>query len=117
MAVRRPEFERRPRTAPGMKAPHDIGGDPAGPIDTADHEKAFWEHRADAIRNLTRHVARTDEMRRAQESLGAELYEELSYTERQVAAMVQIFLEKGVLTTAELAAKMAEIDARERASE
>jgi len=98
-----------------VKSPHDIGGDPAGPIDTADHEKAFWEHRADAIRNLTRHVARTDETRRVQESLGRELYDQLGYTERQITAMVQLFLEKGILTTAELAAKIAEIEARERA--
>ena len=97
-----------------MKAPHDIGGDPGGPIDAADHEKAFWEHRADAIRNLTRHIARVDELRRIQESLGRELYDTLGYTERQMTSLVQVFLEKGILTTAELAHKIAEIEARER---
>ena len=100
-----------------MKSPHDIGGDPEGPIDTGDHEKAFWEHRFDALSNLTRHLARTDERRRAQESLGRELYDTLSYSERGVAAMVTVFLEKGVITTAELTRKLEEIEARERAIE
>ena len=93
-----------------------MGGDPAGPIDTEDHEKAFWEHRADAIRNLTRHIGRTDEMRRIQESLGTELYHKLSYTERSVTSLVQLVLEKGVVTSPELAQKIAEIEAREHAS-
>lgn len=93
-----------------------MGGDPAGPIDTADHEKAFWEHRADAIRNLTRHIGRVDELRRIQESLGTELYHKLSYTERSMTSLVQLFLEKGVLSSAEIAQKIAEIEARERAS-
>jgi hypothetical protein len=115
MAGRRPESDRGSAKRADVKAPHDVGGDPGGHYDPADHEKAFWEHRADAIRNLTRHIARTDEMRRIQEGLGRELYDSLGYTERQITSFVQVLLEKGVVTTAELAHKVAEIEAREKA--
>lgn len=97
-----------------MKAPHDLGGDPAGPIDTGEHEKAFWEYRVDAIRNLTRNLVFTDEVRRMQEGLGKEMYDRLSYTERQIAGYTQLLLEKGIVTTAEIARKLAEIDEREK---
>lgn len=97
-----------------MKAPHDMGGDPAGPIETDEHEKAFWEYRVDAIRNLTRHLVLTDEMRRMQEGLGKELYDKLSYTERTITSYAGMLLQKGILTTADLTRKLAEIDEREK---
>lgn len=100
-----------------------MGGEPAGPVDRSEHANAFWEQRVDAIRMLTGRIERdggplirTDEMRRAIESLGAQAYDELSYYEKWVRAMTLLLLEKGVITTAELGEKLAEIDAREEES-
>ena len=32
------------------RRPHDMGGEPGGPIDTADHGMKFWEKQANALR-------------------------------------------------------------------
>jgi hypothetical protein len=103
-----------------FRLPHDVGGDAAGPVDRSDHEKAFWEQRVDAIAMLTRKLRRdgeplirTDELRRAIESLGAQAYGELSYYEKWIRGTATLLLEKGVITTDELGAKLAEIEARE----
>jgi len=95
------------------KKPHDMGGEPGGPIDTVDHGMKFWEKQANALRStLTRSkVLRLDELRRAAEDLG-ERYYELEYFERTTHALRQILLERGTFTEAELAAKMAEVRKR-----
>src|SRR5205814_2973767 len=95
------------------RRPHDMGGEPGGPIDTADHGMKFWEKQANALRNtLTRRkVVRLDELRRAAEDLG-ERYYELEYFERTTHALRQVLLERGYFTEAELAAKIAEVRKR-----
>src|SRR5690242_17499533 len=95
------------------KRPHDMGGEPGGPIDTVDHGMKFWEKQANALRNtLTRgKVVRLDELRRAAEDLG-EKYLELEYFERTTHALRVVLLEHGFFTEAELAAKMAEVRKR-----
>ena len=95
------------------KKPHDMGGEPGGPIDTVDHGMKFWEKQANALRNtLTRgKVLRLDELRRAAEDLG-ERYYELEYFERTTHALRQVLLERGYFTEAELAAKIAEVRKR-----
>jgi len=95
------------------KKPHDMGGEPGGPIDTVDHGMKFWEKQANALRNtLTRgKVLRLDELRRAAEDLG-ERYYELEYFERTTHALRQVLLERGYFTEAELAVKMAEVRKR-----
>jgi hypothetical protein len=95
-----------------VKAPNDVGGEPAGPIDTVDHPKADWEHQVDGMLNLIRGMTTVDELRRHMEGLGSELYHQLGYTERMVSAIAQMFLRKGTITSAELARKLEEIDAR-----
>ncbi|MCA3099973.1 MAG: hypothetical protein ACK5X5_01750 [bacterium] len=91
----------------------DIGGDRAGPVDTADHGMKFWEKQANAMRStLSRKgITRTDELRRAAEELG-ERYAGLAYFERTTSALRTILIEKGLITEDELAAKMAEVRAR-----
>jgi hypothetical protein len=93
---------------------HDIGGDAAGAIDTGDHQKAFWEQRVDALANLlsNRGIIRTDEGRRAREALGRELYFALSYSARMIVASSNLLIEKNIFTSAELAAKMADVERR-----
>jgi hypothetical protein len=95
------------------KRPHDMGGEPAGPIDTVDHGMKFWEKQANALRNtLTRRkVVRLDELRRAAEDLG-ERYYQLEYFERTTEALRRVLLEHGFFTEAELAAKIAEVRRR-----
>ena len=95
------------------KKPHDMGGEPGGPIDTVDHGMKFWEKQANALRNALTgsKVLRLDELRRAAEDLG-ERYYELEYFERTTHALRQILLERGYFTEAELAAKMAEVRKR-----
>ena len=95
------------------KRPHDMGGEPGGAIDTADHGMKFWEKQANALRNtLTRRkVVRLDELRRAAEDLGDD-YLKLEYFQRTTHALRVVLLQRGFFTEAELAAKMAEVRKR-----
>src|SRR5262245_28159269 len=98
------------------RAYHDLGGLPDGPIDRTERELEPWEKRVDAILRLLsepeRAVIGVDELRRAIEGLGADEYDRLSYYERWIAAIANLLLEKGVLTTEELGRKLDEIRAR-----
>ena len=90
-----------------------MGGEAAGPIDTADHGMKFWEKHANALRNTltSRKIVRLDELRRAAEDLG-ERYYELEYFQRTTEALRRVLIEHGYFTEAELAAKMAEVRGR-----
>ena len=94
------------------KSPQDIDGNPAGPVDTTDHGMKFWERQANALRSTLGRagITRTDELRRAAESLPN--YGELAYFEITTAALRTILLEKGYFTEQELQEKMAEVRAR-----
>ena len=99
-----------------MRAPHDIGGLPGGPVDTEPHAATFWEKQIDAINVLLsdekRRILSRDERRLAIESLGEEVYQTLSYYERWTAAVTRLLLQKGILSQDEIDAKIAEIRAR-----
>jgi nitrile hydratase subunit beta len=93
---------------------HDRGGWPgAGPINKAEHEVSMWEKRTDALVNLLREkrMLRTDELRRAVESLAPGDYEQLSYYERWIVAIKSLLIEKGILTAAEIDQKLKEWNA------
>jgi hypothetical protein len=96
-----------------MKRAHDMGGDEAGAIDTADHGMKFWEKQANALRGtLTRgRIVRLDELRRAAEDLD-ERYGQLEYFQRTTEALRDVLLEKGFFSEKELAGKIAEIRRR-----
>ena len=98
---------------PVNRGPQDIGGDTAGPIDTADHGMKFWERQANGLRSVLQRkkIVRTDELRRAAEDLG-ERYSQLQYFEITTSALRTVLLEKGLITEQELEAKMKEIRAR-----
>jgi hypothetical protein len=98
---------------PLNKGPHDIGGEPAGPIDTIDHGMKFWERQANALRSVAQanKITSTDELRRAAEDLG-DKYRDLQYFEITTSALRTVLLEKGIVTEQELSKKMAEIRAR-----
>jgi hypothetical protein len=90
---------------------HDRGGWPeAGPIDRAEHAYSMWERRTDAIRGVlgAKQLIRTDELRRAVESIEPALYEQLRYYERWIVAIEALLIEKGLLSRAEIDRKMEE---------
>jgi Nitrile hydratase beta subunit len=90
---------------------HDRGGWPgAGPIDRTEHTYSMWERQTDAIRGVlgAKGLIRTDELRRAVESLELAQYEHLSYYERWIAAIEVLLIEKGLLTREEIDRKMEE---------
>ena len=96
------------------RLPNDIGGLPAERVDWADHELEPWEKRCHALADVLdfHKIINTEEKRRGVEALGAEMIGKLSYYERWIAAFANILFQKGVLTPRDLAAKMAEVEAR-----
>ena len=95
-----------------MTGVHDLGGSPGGPIYKSQHGIEDWERLADAVTIVLdkKGLKTTDEHRRAQESLPPEVYRELSYYERWVAATELLLVEKGVLTREEIDAKAEELE-------
>jgi nitrile hydratase subunit beta len=90
---------------------HDRGGWPdAGPIERTEHAYTMWEKRTDAVRGIlgSKQIIRTDELRRAIESIEPRQYEQLSYYERWTVAIEALLIEKGILTREEIDRKTAE---------
>jgi hypothetical protein len=96
------------------RLPNDIGGLSAEPIRRVDHELEPWEKRCHALADVLdfHKVINTEEKRCGVEALGAEMVGKLSYYERWIVAFANILFRKGVLTPAELALKMGEVEAR-----
>ena len=97
-----------------MPRVHDRGGWPdADPIDKSEHDYSLWEKRTDALMALlsrAKQMIRTDELRRAIESLPSDAYEKLSYYERWISAIEALLIEKGVLTKEEIDRKAEEYE-------
>ncbi len=98
-----------------MHGPHDIGGDPAGPVDTSTHPLEPWHKLTTAMSNILggalHHYICTDETRRTREALDQETYD-TGYFERHTQSLRDILVEKGILDTAALDRRMAEIEKR-----
>ena len=95
-----------------MSGTHDMGGEPAGPIDRSGHEPEDWERLADAINAALgkRGLQTTDEHRRAIEGLPN--YRDLAYYERWASATEKLLVEKGILTKVEIDERTAEVHRR-----
>jgi hypothetical protein len=97
---------------------HDMGGLPAGAVEPTEHDYADWERRVDAMMVLlwglkgTKKVLTMDEHRKAIESLPPQAYESMGYYERWIVGLAQSLIERGLITTAELARKMIEVEKR-----
>jgi len=91
-----------------------MGGLPAGSVDLSEHDYADWERRVDAIGVVLgqKRLLTVDQRRRAIETLTPQAYDELSYYERWVIALGQTLIQRGVITSAELAKKMREVEKR-----
>lgn len=97
---------------PAPRGYHDIGGEPAGPIEKRETLPADWAILSEALRNAVhrRHGNLTlDELRRTFETMGKELYGHLGFYERRAEALARMLEEKGVLTRAEITVRMEEI--------
>lgn len=97
-----------------MRSHHDMGGLPAGKVDRSEHDYTEWERRVDAIGVLLgrKRKLSIDERRRAIETLTPEAYDALSYYERWVVALGQTMIQRGIITSAELAKRMLEVEER-----
>lgn len=97
-----------------MRRVHDVGGLPAGPIDRREPPTAEWEKRVGVLLGFVMPagagVITIDAFRRAMEDLGAG-YWSLNWYERATLALANLMLERGAVTVAELALKLAEQDA------
>ena len=95
---------------------HDMGGLPAGKVKRSEHDYADWERRVDAMVVLLRFDGKmtVDELRKNIEALPPQAYDAMSYYEKWVTSLAQILLQRGVVTTAELAKKMLEVEKRGR---
>ncbi len=91
---------------------HDIGGDDAGQIPRTELPWMHWEKQTEAVRDLlgdgTRRIISLDEMRRGFESFGADKYKAFSFYRRRLEAMVDVLIEKQVITREELDAAILE---------
>jgi hypothetical protein len=99
---------------------HDMGGLPGGPVERSEHDYAAWERRIDALMVLLSGVKGTpklitvDELRKNIEALPPDAYDRMSYYERWVASITQTLIQRGVISTEELARKMLEVEKRGR---
>lgn len=99
----------------GERRIHDMGGQPAGPIDTSHHEEADWHKMVTALGAALgpagTQVTCVHERRRTTEDLG-EAYNHLGYFDKSTMSTARLMMEKGLLTEDEIADRMAEIKAR-----
>ncbi|HVC10027.1 MAG TPA: hypothetical protein VNE59_00175 [Burkholderiales bacterium] len=97
---------------------HDMGGLPAGKVEPVEHDYAEWERRVDALMVLLtgvrgeRKLMTVDELRKNVEAIGPEAYDTMSYYERWITSITQTMIQRGVITTDELARKLEQVQAR-----
>ena len=102
----------------GMRRHHDMGGEAAGKVEPEEHDYALWERRVDALMMILsgikgpKRLITVDELRKNIEVLPPEAYEQMNYYDRWVSSITQTLIQRGVITTEELAHKMAEVSGR-----
>jgi type I restriction-modification system DNA methylase subunit len=103
---------------PLVRGHHDMGGLPAGEVQPDEHDYEAWERRVDALMVLCsgvkgrRRLMSVDELRKNIESLPPQTYDTLAYYEKWITALTQSLIQRGVISTAELARKMNEVKKR-----
>lgn len=103
---------------PVVRGHHDMGGLPAYKVEPTEHGYEDWERRVDALMVLCsgikgkKRLLTVDELRKNIESLTPDAYDRLAYYEKWITALTQSLIQRGVITTAELAGKMNEIQKR-----
>ena len=98
--------------------PHDLGGQEGGPIDTAEHDTAYWEWQIDAMVRLAlkkKLISDFAELRDGIERLSPEDYDQCSYYERWAKALAYTLVSRGVISDQQLSDQVAVIRARQDA--
>ena len=102
-----------------MKSHHDMGGEAAGKVEPTEHDYAPWEKRVDALMVLLsdreRSLMRVDELRKNIEAIGPDAYDKMTYYERWITSITSTLLQRGAISSDELAKKIADIERREKA--
>lgn len=102
-----------------MRSHHDMGGETAGKVEPTEHDYAPWEKRVDALMVLLsdreRSLMRVDELRKNIEAIGPDAYDKMTYYERWITSITSTLLQRGAISSDELAKKIADIERREKA--
>ncbi|MBL8690226.1 MAG: nitrile hydratase subunit beta [Rhodospirillaceae bacterium] len=102
-----------------MRSHHDMGGETAGKVEPTEHDYAPWEKRVDALMVLLsdreRSLMRVDELRKNIEAIGPDAYDKMTYYERWITSITSTLLQRGVISSDELAKKIADVERREKA--
>jgi hypothetical protein len=91
-----------------------MGGLPAGRVRRSEHAYDDWQLRVDALMMLLVGVTggerrmTVDELRKNIESLPPANYDKMGYYDRWVVSLTQTMIQRGIITTDELARKMEE---------
>lgn len=92
-----------------------MGGERGGRVEPLEHDYDDWERRIDAMAVLlwglkgTKKLFTVDEHRKAIESLPPEAYDSMAYYEKWIVALAQCMVQRGVVTSEELAGKMQDV--------
>ncbi|HWJ01881.1 MAG TPA: hypothetical protein VNU96_22930 [Burkholderiales bacterium] len=107
---------------PVVRSHHDMGGLPAQKVEPTEHDYEEWERRVDALMVLCvgisgekrgkQRLMTVDELRKNIESLPPETYDRTAYYEKWITSLTHTLIQRGVITTAELARKMEEVSRR-----
>jgi hypothetical protein len=90
----------------GPRSHHDMGGEPAGRARPTEHDYAEWERRVDAMSVLMATHVKVDQRRRNIEAIAPAEYDVMAYYDRWIVSLAQSLIQRGVITTEELAKKM-----------
>jgi hypothetical protein len=101
------ELGRKLKDSVGERSHHDMGGQPAAGVTSSEHEYEEWERRVDAMSVLMAKYAKVDQRRRNIEAIPPQEYDAMAYYERWIVALAQSLIQRGVITTEEMAKKMA----------
>src|SRR6185436_14897807 len=112
----------RMKENPVVRSHHDMGGLPAQKVEPTEHDYEEWERRVDALMVLCvgisgekrgkQRLMTVDELRKNIESLPPETYDRTAYYEKWITSLTHTLIQRGVITTAELARKMEEVSRR-----
>jgi pyrrolidone-carboxylate peptidase len=95
-----------------------MGGQPAGKVRRTEHAYEDWEMRVDALMVLLIGVTggqkrmTVDELRKNIEALAPADYDKMGYYDRWIISLTQTMIQRGVITTGDLARKMEEVEKR-----
>jgi hypothetical protein len=100
----------------GPRSHHDMGGQPAGPVQRTEQDYSLWEKRVDAMLVLlssrSPKLITVDELRKNIEAIGPDAYDKMSYYERWIHSIAQTLIQRGVISIEELGRKMVDVEAR-----